>query len=458
MRRIFRFASAVFALCLSLACASGAFAFPVTWTLSGATFSDSGTATGSFVYDADTNTLSNWSVSVAGGNTTTFPPITYDTTSASGYYSPSNATTLGVLLSIGSRQVRIPGTSALSDAGGTLAINLASPAQGECYNCAPYRVFAAGSLVGTAAPAITSANSTTFTVGTAGTFTVTSTGAPVAALSETGTLPSGVTFVDNGNGTATLSGTPAAGTGGTYALTITANNGVAPNATQAFTLTVNQAPAITSANSTTFTVGSAGSFTVTSTGTPVAALSETGTLPSGVTFVDNGNGTATLSGTPAAGTGGTYAFTITASNGVAPNATQNFTLTVNQAPAITSAASVSFLVGSAGSFTVTSTGTPTAALSETGTLPSGVTFVDNGNGTATLSGTPGAGTAGTYILTITASNGVAPNSTQTFTLTVQALAVVVPTPMLGLTGLLWLGLLLALAGMSAGICAIPRRK
>ena len=47
-----------------------------------------------------------------------------------------------------------------------------------------------------------------------------------------------MTFVDNGNGTATLAGTPAAGTGGTYALTITAANGVLPDATQSFTLTV----------------------------------------------------------------------------------------------------------------------------------------------------------------------------------------------------------------------------
>ena len=68
-----------------------------------------------------------------------------------------------------------------------------------------------------------------------------------------------MTFVDNGDGTATLAGTPAAGTSGTYTLTITANNGVTPDATQTFTLTVNAAPAITSAASTTFTEGTAGS-------------------------------------------------------------------------------------------------------------------------------------------------------------------------------------------------------
>jgi hypothetical protein len=89
------------------------------------------------------------------------------------------------------------------------------------------------------APAITSANNTTFMVGTAGSFTITTTGAPTPSLTETGALPSGVTFKDNGNGTAMLGGTPASGSGGTYSLTITASNGVGTPANQTFTLTVN---------------------------------------------------------------------------------------------------------------------------------------------------------------------------------------------------------------------------
>lgn len=94
------------------------------------------------------------------------------------------------------------------------------------------------------------------------------------------------------------------------------------------------------------------------------------------------------------------------------------------APAITSSAAATFKVGEAGNFTVTASGLPTAALSVTGALPSGVSFVDNSDGTASISGTPPAGTSGSYPITIKASNGIAPDAEQGFMLTVQAPPVV----------------------------------
>ena len=90
------------------------------------------------------------------------------------------------------------------------------------------------------APVITSAAAATFTVGALGTFTVTTTGVPSPSLTEAGALPGGVGFVDNGNGTATISGPPAAGSAGSYQLTITASNG-GGSATQSFTLMVDPA-------------------------------------------------------------------------------------------------------------------------------------------------------------------------------------------------------------------------
>ena len=74
-------------------------------------------------------------------------------------------------------------------------------------------------------------------------------GFPTATtVTETGKLPTGVTFKSG-----KFSGTPAAGTGGSYSVTLTAGNGSA-SSTQAFILTVNQAPAITSSNKATFIV------------------------------------------------------------------------------------------------------------------------------------------------------------------------------------------------------------
>lgn len=87
-----------------------------------------------------------------------------------------------------------------------------------------------------AAPAITSADSTSFTVGVAGSFTVTTSGMPVPALSESGALPAGLSFTDNGDGTATISGTPSQA--GSFPIEVTASNGVSPAAAQPFTINV----------------------------------------------------------------------------------------------------------------------------------------------------------------------------------------------------------------------------
>jgi hypothetical protein len=231
-------------------------------------------------------------------------------------------------------------------------------------------------------------------------------------MAQDGALPNGLTFVDNGDGTATLSGTPAAGSAGAYALTFAAFNGVGPDAVQSFTLTVQALPAVTSGNATTMTAGTPASFTVAATGFPVPTLSESGALPSGVTFDPS---TGILSGTPAAGTGGVYAITFSASNS-AGSTPQAFTLTVLESPAITSAAGTTFTLNAANSFLVTSRGFPTPSLTATGTLPAGVSFVDNGNGTGTLSGTATA--AGSFPISIAASNGVGTTATQTFTIVV----------------------------------------
>ncbi|MBK7660150.1 MAG: fibronectin type III domain-containing protein [Betaproteobacteria bacterium] len=86
-------------------------------------------------------------------------------------------------------------------------------------------------------PVINSPASTSFTVGSFGSFQVTASGFPAPTFSFTGTLPSGVTL----NAAGLLSGTPALGTVANYPINITAANGNAPNGTQTFQLAVQKA-------------------------------------------------------------------------------------------------------------------------------------------------------------------------------------------------------------------------
>jgi hypothetical protein len=79
---------------------------------------------------------------------------------------------------------------------------------------------------------------------------------------------------------------------------------------------------------------------------------------------------------------------------------------------------VTFTVGLLESFTIIAGGFPAAAITQTGALPAGVTFVDNGDGTGTLGGIPAA--AGSYPLTFDASNLFGASASQSFTLTVQS--------------------------------------
>jgi hypothetical protein len=249
-------------------------------------------------------------------------------------------------------------------------------------------------------PTITSADTTTFTLGNAGTFQIVANSSSPTTFSETGTLPSGVSLTPAG----LLSGIPGPGTGGSYPITVTASDGPLTNTTQAFSLIVEGPPVITSSDHATFTLGEPGAFLVTSAGDPTPALSEIGVLPAGVTFSDNNDGTATLAGTPEPGTDGVYSIATIAINGTNPPAIATLTLTVVQEPSVTTAEQAGFTLGQPGSFTVTTTGYPAAALQMNGALPDGLIFTDNGDGTATISGTPRHLTGSPVALSVQATN------------------------------------------------------
>jgi fibronectin type 3 domain-containing protein len=279
-------------------------------------------------------------------------------------------------------------------------------------------------MVGTQ-PSITSAASASTPMDQPFSFTVTTTGHPTPSLVESGPLPSGLSFTDNGDGTATIAGMAAAGTAGDYPITVTASNGLGTPATQSFDLTVTtatSAPAITSASSDTESFGVPFSFTVTTTGYPLPALTKSGALPAGVTFTDNGDGTATIAGTPAASALGVYSLTLKAKSS-SGTTTQSFTLTITKSPVLHAVATKTAHAGTAFTLTVKSSGYYTPSLSESGALPSGLTFIDNGDGTATLAGTPAVGSGGEYSVTVTATN-VYGSAAVTFTLKVDEAPVI----------------------------------
>ncbi len=147
---------------------------------------------------------------------------------------------LPVSLSIDASAVSIcslAGSTVTFISAGTCVIN-ANQAGGGIYD--PASQVGQSFTVGPAPDSITSADGATAVVGTRFSFTITTTGA--LSITKKGDLPRHHRFVDNGDGTATLSGVPRKA--GTYPLTIEARfaKGTTKKiVTQAFTLTVDPA-------------------------------------------------------------------------------------------------------------------------------------------------------------------------------------------------------------------------
>jgi hypothetical protein len=131
-----------------------------------------------------------------------------------------------------------------------------------------------------------------------------------------------------------------------------------------------------------------------------------------------------LSGTPPAGSAGDYPVTIEVNDGN-DTSTQSFTIVVsaadtNTAPNITSTANTTATEGEAYSYGIVVRDPDGDTLTITApTKPVWLTLTNTSNGLATLSGTPPAGSAGDYPVTIEVNDGN-DTSTQSFTIVVSA--------------------------------------
>jgi cyclophilin family peptidyl-prolyl cis-trans isomerase len=165
--------------------------------------------------------------------------------------------------------------------------------------------------------------------------------------------------------------------------------------------------------------------------------------------------------------GGQTNVTVAATDLDGSTVSQTFTVTVNQAPAITSSPPPAGLVSAGYNFSYTTTGFPAPTFSVTsGALPAGLSLSTAG----VLSGTPT--TAGTFIGTVTASNGIGTAATQNFSITVNQVPAITssapssgvlgtaynysytatgaPVPTYSMTGTLPTGLSLSAAGVISG--------
>jgi len=194
---------------------------------------------------------------------------------------------------------------------------------------------------------------------------------------------------------------PTAATTGNVVVTV---SGTASNGSS---FTVLTAPGITSLSPSWGTAGTHVTITGTNFGT-TGTVTFNGTTATTTSWSDT-EITATV---PDGAMPGNGSFVVTAL-GVASDGA-NFT--VFSGPTIISANTATFTMGAGGSFAVRAAGYPTPIFIEAGTLPVGVTF-DALSGV--LSGVPAEGTVGTYSITFTAHNGVDPDATQSFSLSVQ---------------------------------------
>jgi hypothetical protein len=122
---------------------------PVTWTLTDAVFDDGGTATGSFTYDRDTNTLSD--INIVTSATATATGASYTALLSGG---PTTTRFVQQLQAdyTGARVLSLNYDGSLTNAGGTVPIGTAFSAEALCTSStcnseAPQRRFVAGSVV-----------------------------------------------------------------------------------------------------------------------------------------------------------------------------------------------------------------------------------------------------------------------------------------------------------------------
>ena len=143
-------------------------------------------------------------------------------------------------------------------------------------------------------------------------------------------------------------------------------------------------------------------------------------MPSWLTLTDHGDGTATLSGTPKESDIGSQTVSLKVTDMGGSFRTTTFTVEVedkpapvNQAPVFLTVTVPKAVVGSAYTLTVKAAdGNPNDTLIiEATEKPNWLNFIDNGDGTAALSGTPAEGDVGEHMVTLKVTDSIGATGT-----------------------------------------------
>jgi hypothetical protein len=260
-------------------------------------------------------------------------------------------------------------------------------------------------------PSVTSAAGVAGTVGQTLTYTIVAAPGPITSYSVNGTLPSGLAL---NSSTGVITGTPSEPGQTTVTLTVANSAGTSLPQTIIFSIApVANVPVITSASAASGTVGAAFSFTITATHVPSSTPFDPSVtldavnLPPGLSVNPS---TGQILGTPTAA--GTYSASVVGTNANGQGNPTTLTITIApalNAPTVTSAAAASAQVGTAFTYQIAATNSPTsyAALnapawltvnSQSGGLSG--TPTDPGSGTVQLAATNSAGTGPATVLTI----------------------------------------------------------
>ncbi|MEZ4731073.1 MAG: putative Ig domain-containing protein [Caldilineaceae bacterium] len=241
-------------------------------------------------------------------------------------------------------------------------------------------------------------------------------------------MPNGTSFTDNGDGTATLTWTPGAGTAGVYMVSVTATDSNNLSDVQTFTITVaaantNLPPVLAPVNNQTISEGASITITIAAIDTNGDAITLAASgLPTGATFTDNKNGTGRLTWTTDFEDAGVYTVTVTAQDALGAIDTDSFKITVtnvNRKPTIAVTGNQAVAEGSRMTLEITATDPDGDAITLKATnLPVTASFTDNKNGTGTLSWPTTVGDVGSYNVTITATDAQNASATQVLNLEV----------------------------------------